>query len=261
MITRCFRKAAALSRQLRCWATRTFWPWAGLNDYERRVYSQNGEDGIIQEIFRRVGTTNRFFVEFGVGDGTQCNAAYLARAKDWSGLMLEADPDVAQKLKPAYAAFHRVRTECRRLTTENILATFAELDVPSDFDLLSIDVDGNDYWLWRALAAYRPRAVVIEYNAVYPPPTRWVMAYDPEHAWDGTTYHGASLASLAALGKRLGYALIGTERLGVNAFFLARDLLPAAHFRELSPQRAYHAPRYGPQGRGHPPGSGPAVSI
>ncbi|TGU44557.1 hypothetical protein EN829_071795, partial [Mesorhizobium sp. M00.F.Ca.ET.186.01.1.1] len=96
-----------------------------------------------------------------------------------------------------------------------------------------------DYWVWQALAAYKPRVVIIEYNASFPPPQKMVVAYDPSFAWNGTTYFGASLTSLAELGKKLGYALIGTDSRGVNAFFVRRELLGLARFAERTPQEAY----------------------
>ena len=197
-------------KRLRSSLVRRLWPAvAGINDYERRVYSQNGEDGIVDELFRRLGTSGGRFVEFGVGDGSECNTALLARERGWSGWMLENDPDACQRLAAAYAPFSRVRTACRNLTVENIDSTLAELGVPREFDLLSIDVDGNDYWLWRAAGRYQPHVVGIEYNAAYPPPVRCVMAYNPDHVWNGTTYHGASIASVASLRARLDYALVG----------------------------------------------------
>ena len=232
--------------------------FAGINEFEHRVSSQNGEDGIIAEIFRRIGTTNRFFVEFGTQDGSVCNTAVLANA-GWRGVMLEGAADRYAGLAERYHGVPGVHTVFAFLTAENIVDTFERAGVPVEFDLLSIDVDGNDYWLWKALRPYRPRVVVIEYNAEYAPPTRWVMRYDPAHRWDKTTYYGASLASLEALGSELGYALVGTELTGVNAFFLRDDVAKTSRFRLLDAAHAYHAPGYwGIHGqKGHVPREGP----
>ncbi len=224
-----------------------------INAYERRTTSQNGEDGILHELFRRLGIGAGFFVEFGVEDGRQCNTAALAHA-GWHGVMIEGDPEKFRGLSATYADLPAVRTVQAFVTAENIATLFAEHGVPREFDLLSIDIDGNDYWVWEALAAYRPRAVVIEYNGAHPPPERWVMAYNPDHRWGDDTYYGASLASLAALGARLGYALIGTDRRGINAFFVRGDLLGAAGFPRRTPAEAFH-----PNAVGHRPGEGPFV--
>jgi hypothetical protein len=248
-------------RMARAWAGRRVGWIAPINDYEDRVMSQNGEDGIIAEIFRRIGTTNRFFVEFGVEDGAQCNTAQLALA-GWSGLMIEADPDLHARLVDRWTSFPMVRVARSFITAENIAAIFADNGVPPEFDILSIDIDGNDYWAWRALSRYRPRLVIIEYNAAYAPPSRWVMQYNPNHRWDQTTYYGASLTSLTALADGLGYALIGTDAAGGNAFFLRSDLIKKARFRRLPADRGYHRPWFeGSGGLGHRHRDGPHVEI
>lgn len=217
-----------------------------LNAYERKILSQNGEDGILEELFARIGTTNSFFVEFGVCDGLECNSSYFALYKGWTGVMIEGNSDYFGKLLANYASITTVKTAYQFITRENIAATFRMMHVPAQFDLLSIDIDGNDYWVWEALAAYRPRVVVIEYNAFFIPPQKKVVAYDPHFSWDGTTYFGASLESLVNLGNRLGYSLIGTDSNGVNAFFILQELVPVSGFAELTASEAYHPLAYGP---------------
>jgi hypothetical protein len=247
----------------RNWTMRTVLRrFASLNEFEARVTSQNGEDGIVAEIFRRIGTTNRYFVEFGVGDGHECNTAQFALS-GWSGLMLEGNPADAASLAKRYASFGSLRVAQVFITAENIASIFESHGVSKEFDIMSIDVDGNDYWIWRARSGYRPRVVVIEYNSAYPPPRRWVMRYNPDHRWDKTTYYGASLSSFDALGKELGYSLLGTDVTGVNAFFVRHDVLRASGFRALDAARAYHPPAYyGIHHQiGHVPGDGPGVEI
>ncbi len=258
-----WRDLAQRAERVRNLAMRTvFRRFASINEFEAKISSQNGEDGIIAELFRRIGTTNRFFVEFGASDGRECNTAALARA-GWSGVMLEGDDDRYARLVRSYAPLPSVKTVHTYVTVENIVSLFETLGIPQRFDLLSIDVDGNDYWLWKALHAYHPRVVVIEYNAEFPPPQRWVMRYNPDHRWDKTTYYGASLASLAALGETQGYMLLGTDSMGVNAFFVAADQSAKARFPNRPPLSLYHAARYrGANGEiGHARGSGPFVEI
>jgi hypothetical protein len=223
-----------------------------INYYEDSFLSQNGEDGIIKQIFKRIGTTNCFFVEFGVEDGFQCNTANLAIYQSWTGIMIEGDKEFYDRLVVNYKHFPNVKLNYSFITKDNIIDIFENNNVPLEFDLLSIDIDGNDYWVWKALGKYKPRLVVIEYNAAYPPPIKWIMKYNADYKWDGTTYYGASLTSLCELGKELGYSLIGTESRGVNAFFLRSDLLRISGFKELSPKIAYHPPRYGQFFGGHP---------
>jgi hypothetical protein len=234
---------------------KVFTRFASINEFERQVRSQNGEDGIVEELLRRIGDPTRYFAEFGVTDGAECNTAYLAEC-GWSGLMLEGDPERFARLSKNYAGMPKVRLDQRFVTAENIADVFATSGVPVEFDVLSIDIDGNDYWLWQALRSYRPRVVVVEYNAAYPPPELFVMPYDPAYTWDKTSYFGASLASFEALGLELGYALLGTEKKGVNAFFVRKDLVPATQFPVLDAARAYHPFTYGPP---YKPGPAPKV--
>lgn len=223
--------------------------------------SQNGEDGILRELFKRIGTTNMFFVEFGVEDGRQCNAGLLALYSHWHGLFIEGSDKHFPRLARTFSSYPGITTVQEYLTRDNISAVFSRAGVPPTFDLLSVDVDGNDYWLWQALRDYAPRLVVIEYNAAYPPPAKWVMQYDPSFRWQGNTYYGASLASLTKLADSMGYALIGTERHGINAFYLRRELLTAARLPELTPEEAYHPPRFSFLHPTHPWGYGPADEI
>lgn len=226
-----------------------------INGYEMKRYSQNGEDGILREIFRRIGTTNRFFVEFGVETGIECNAALLVRADGWNGVFIEGSLTPYERLEANYAGFG-VRCLHEFITAENVVEVFVRASVPTEFDLLSIDIDGNDYWVWERLTGYAPRVVVVEFNATRGPVERWVMRYNPRHIWNGNGYWGASLASLEALGEKKGYTLIGTDEKGVNTFFLRSDLLSASGFTRLSAYEAYHASGYGAQAT-----DGPHVDI
>lgn len=232
-----------------------------LRAFEDKVRSQNGEDGIIREIFSRIGTTNRFFVEFGVESGAECNCAELVLGHGWQGVFMEADDDHFRALAERYCDRPGVRCVQSVVTSANIEGLLEAGGVPTEFDLLSIDIDGNDYWVWSAVRRYRPRVVVVEYNASFPPPRKWVMKENPGYRWNGTNYFGASLASLTELGRAKGYTLVATDTRGVNAFFVRDDLVTPDRF--LDPVAAYHysPPRYGAGLRGHPPGSGPFVEV
>lgn len=109
------------------------------------------------------------------------------------------------------------------------MSLLAQLEVKSEFDLLSLDIDRNTYFVWAALEKFRPRVVVIEYNATFPPDVAWTVDYDAERGWNETMYQGASLKSLEILGRKMGYALVGCDLHGVNAFFVREDLC-AEHF-------------------------------
>lgn len=223
-----------------------------LRNFERRVFSQFGEDGILAEIFDRVGDGARLAVEFGVETGAECNTRHLVETRGWSAVLIDGSARHVAAARGLYAG-RPVRVFERFLTVENVLATLAEAGVPFELDLLSVDVDGNDYWMLREiLTVHRPRVVAVEYNGRWPPPARWVMPYDSAHAWDGSVYFGASLQSLTDLGVSCGYRLVGCAAVGVNAFFVRSDQI-GEHFPTSDRGAGYHyaAPLYAP-GFGHP---------
>jgi hypothetical protein len=216
-----------------------------LLNFERRTFSQNGEDGIIEEIFKRIETTDKFFVEFGIQDGTECCTRDLLVNHGWSGVWLEGSPKGVERARQLFDGFP-VKVHQRFLTAENVVGCFEEARIPQEFDFLSIDVDGNDHWLWKAIGArYSPRVVVVEYSSTFGPRRPWVMPYDPEFRNDETAFFGASLEAFALLGKDLGYHLVGCDSTGINAFFVRNDVA-ASGFIGLDRSAKFHyvAPHY-----------------
>ena len=220
------------------------------NFFERTIYSESGEDGIIEIIFYAIGTTNKFFVEIGVGDGSVCNTRYLL-TKGWDGIMIDAKNN-----KPP------VRKEF--VNAENVNDIFKKYNVPEVFDLLSIDIDFNDYWVWQALENYSPRVVVIEYNSTHQITESKVVKYDQKAMWDGTNYFGASLLALVKLAKIKGYTLVGCNNKGVNAFFVRDDLIEG-NFEIKSIEKLYKPPKYGERVNGvhigHPKSDKPWIMV
>jgi hypothetical protein len=220
-----------------------------LTQYELRVFSQNGEDGVLAEILHRIGVAGGGFVEFGIQDGSEGTTVFLAQVLGWPGVYLEADAAAYAALERRYAATPRVRTLHAAVEPDNVEALFAQAGVPEEPDVLSIDVDGNDYWIWRALERHRPRMVVIEYNGDLPPDSRQVMPYTPGFRWDHSSDYGAALGALEALGVEKGYTLVHTDAAGVNAFFVRSDLVGDLPTGDAVPRRsANHAL----MGLGHP---------
>lgn len=203
-----------------------------LTRYEYRVFSQNGEDGVLAELLSRVPSTPRYFVEFGIGPGAEGNAVFLADVMGWAGSFIEPDPAGYADLERKYRSVERVGTLQAAVTAENVEALFDRLGVPEEPGVLSIDVDGNDFWIWKAIERFRPHLVVIEYNSSLDPGRQLAQRYDPEWRNSGTDFFGASLGALRALGASKGYRLVHAELAGVNAFFVRGDLdaeLPAPH--------------------------------
>jgi hypothetical protein len=227
---------------------------AHLDRFGYKAYSQNDEDGIIQEIFKRIGTTNKTFVEFGVQDGLESNCHFLLFT-GWKGLWIEGDGIFFKRLqeyfsKPLLA--NRLTAINRFITAGNINGLIGvEGKTTGEIDLLSIDIDGNDYWIWEKINCIQPRAAVIEYNAKFPPPCEWVMEYNAGHVWDGSDNHGASLKSLELPGDRIGYSLVGTNRNGVNAFFVKKELAKGLFAEPATAENLYHAWGEGYVSSGH----------
>lgn len=207
---------------------------------ERWEYSQNGEDGIIHAIFAMIGETNRFGVEFGVEDGLQSNMRYLLKHRKWKGLLMDGGNDIPEN------SVHK-----EFITAENIEALFRKHNVPEEFDLLSIDIDGNDYWVWKAITHFKPRVVIMEYNAHIPADEAKTIPYEPTFMWDKTDYYGASLLALKKLGEEKGYTLVCTDRHGVNSFFIRNDLV-AGHLAPPPYEQIFRGPNFKGKGGRHP---------
>jgi hypothetical protein len=213
-----------------------------------KVYSQNDEDGIIAEIFNRIGVTKKVFIEFGVQNGLESNGHFLLH-KGWSGLWIEGSKQSYDELLNHFKApiASGQLAVCNAFITAENINRLIEVQgkIKGEIDLLSVDIDGNDYHVWKAVNCVSPRCVVIEYNAKFPPVYEWVLEYNPNHIWDLSDRYGASLKSLELLGSSLGYQLVGTNMTGVNAFFvkkeLAQDLfpLPATAEELYNPARRY----------------------
>jgi hypothetical protein len=214
--------------------------------YGFKVYSQSDEDGIIQEIFNRVGTRNRIFVEFGVESGIECNSVKLL-VEGWRGLWLDAGTKHVAQIRTHFRTF----IDDRRLTAneafvvaENINSLLEQGGVTGEIDFLSIDIDNNDYWVWKEITAIKPRVVAIEYNATLRPPMSLVVPYDPERRWDGTNYFGASLEALVRLGRDKGYQIVGCNFSGANAFFVCEDIAEDLFVEPATAEEHYEPPRY-----------------
>jgi hypothetical protein len=231
-----------------------------------KVYSQHDEDGIIQEIFRRVGTTSRTFVEFGVETGAECNTTKLL-IEGWSGLWIEASAPSCQRIASLFDAFlrdKRLTLHQSMVTAENINELIRSGGFSGEIDLLSIDIDFNDYWVWKAIEVANPRVVTIEYNAGLRPPMSVTVPYQPNRSSDGTNFFGASLEALVRLGRTKGYRIVSCNISGSNAFFVREDLCADHFVTPATAEEHYEPPRHffsfllaGPQA----PQPGPYVPV
>jgi len=184
--------------------------------YARNATSQGGEDGILERIFELVPGTDRWCCEFGAWDGRKYSNTYqLIAHNGWLGVLIEADPVKYEHLMRTYAGNGRATLLNRFVEyggkglLDNLLAG---TPIPVDFDLLSIDIDGNDYHVWASVNRYRPKVVIIEYNQSIPNHVEFVQEANPE------TCHGSSLLSLTKLAAGKGYQLVAVT--DTNAIYV-----------------------------------------
>jgi len=195
-----------------------------LNQNEWQLFSQSGEDGLLQAILQDIGQVPNFCVEFGAGDGRWCNTSLLL-TQGWRGFWIEADKEKYKKIASLAVRFDgRLAVKHATVNIENVNRLLS--NVPHDFGVLSIDIDGNDYHVLEAIDK-SPAIVIIEYNGRFPPGFEWVMPYKPDYVYDDGKLFGASLHSLMKLAEKKGYCLVATTLSGVNAFFVREDLAGA----------------------------------
>lgn len=212
-----------------------------LEDAEFRVFSQFGEDGIIQFLINHVLIENEIFVEFGVQDYREANTRFLLVHDNWRGLIMDSGRDHIDWLKRSDLLWrHTVDARSVMVTRENINEILSDSGITGDIGLLSIDIDGNDYWVLEAISVIAPRIIVVEYNSTFGKERAVTVPYrqdfDRNVAHFSKLYWGASLPALTYLTEQKGYSLVGGNSAGNNAFFVRRDVvgdLPTATAQEV----------------------------
>lgn len=199
-----------------------------ISEAEFSVTSQFGEDGIIQYLISHMSISNPYFVEIGTEDYEESNTRFLLQNLNYKGLLIEANPECVQKIRQTDLVWrHTLDIEQTRVEPDNIESIFAKYKTPSDLALLSIDIDGMDYWVWNAINSISPSIVVMEYNHRFGPDQSVTVPYsknfDRSEAHYSNIYFGASLAALTHLAKAKKYSLVGCNRAGNNAFFVRND--------------------------------------
>lgn len=204
-----------------------------MRQYEKKIHSQQGEDGIIEHIFNTIGTTDKIAVEVGVSanwggvKGAECNTLNLAN-QGWKTYWFDM-MDV--EIQPQNCTFIK-----GMLTPDNVADVFESVGIPKEFDLLSIDIDGNDYHIREKLEQYKPRVCIQEYNGSYDGNTEYIMPRDDNYVCAGDTRFGASLLSMVKQAERQGYDLVYCDSRGVNSFYIRKDINP---FPALTSQSAW----------------------
>lgn len=216
-----------------------------INDYELKIFSQFGEDGIIDFLVNKIQIKNKIFIEFGVEDYEEANTRFLLEGKNWSGLIFDSSNQNINKIKKQdYYWRNNLIAKKEFITAENINELIDQNLEDQEIGLLSIDVDGNDYWIWKSLKVIDPTIVVIEYNARFGFDEALVVPYSEKFnrkiAHYSTIYFGASLKALYELAKSKGYSLVGTNLNGNNAFFVKNSEIEKANLKEFQPKDCFN---------------------
>lgn len=205
-----------------------------LRSFRKKITSQDGEDGIIDEIFSRLGTETGWCVEFGAWDGVKLSNTWnLWSNKGWSAVLIEGDPKRFEELKRNVAEFSNITPLNVFVDSEgedSLDRVLGRTSAPQDFELLSIDVDGWDYHIWKGLQDYHPKLVVIEYNATFPPHMDFVGPKESRR-------FGASALALSKLAQQKDYRLICCTR--TNMFFVRSDVVGELRVAQPSLEKAF----------------------
>jgi hypothetical protein len=201
-----------------------------LQDYEFKVFSQWGEDGIIQRLTKIVQIKNRTFIEFGVENFYEANCRFLLMKDNWSGFVIDGSAQNVKEMRNSYFYWkYSLNAIDAFITRDNIDDLLAKSGFDGDLGILSVDLDGNDYYVLEAISNFRPRILICEYNAVFGATRKISVPYDPSfiraNKHSSNLYWGASLAAVTFLAEKNGYELVGTNSVGSNAFYVRNDLL------------------------------------
>lgn len=202
-----------------------------IQDTGLKIFSQFEEDGLLLYVFSLIGMTNKTFIEFGSDDGINSNSANLFYHHEFNGLFMDGNP---KALERGYFFFNKYRNAKKVMpefkqafiTAENINELITSSGMEGEIGLLSIDIDGNDYWVWKAMDVVSPQVVIIETHNEFGM-NDIIVPYDPEYFYPGKhpVYHGASPVAMTKLAKKKGYRLVGSNDLGFNFIYVREDLL------------------------------------
>lgn len=220
-----------------------------LKDYEFRIFSQWGEDGIIQKLIKSVPIVNKTFVEFGVETFFESNCRFLMMKDNWSGFIIDGSSKNVEKIKnSSYYWKYDLQAIDAFIDRENINDLIKQSGFNEDLGLLSVDLDGVDYWVLEAIKSVRPRILVVEYNAAFGSKRAISVPYRSDFnrtkAHSSNLYWGASLGALVHYAKIAGYDFVGTNSAGINAFFVRSDLTPQSKLSAVSIDEGFTESRF-----------------
>jgi len=213
-----------------------------IQDYEFKVFSQWGDDGIIQFLINKVNIPFTTFIEFGVQDYTESNTRFLLMNNNWSGFIMDGSADYIESIKKRdYYWRHRLTAKAAFVTSENINELIQSTGFHNEVGIYHIDIDGNDYWIWKATTAINPVIVIVEYQSVFGVEKAITVPYKPDffrtQEHHSNLYYGASLLALCDLAEEKGYYFVGCNSAGNNAYFVRKDKI--GDLKPISAQEGY----------------------
>lgn len=218
-----------------------------INAAEFKIYSQWGDDGIINFLVNYLDIENEIFVEFGVENYTECNTRFLLVNNNWKGLIIDGSKDNMDSVKRDQIYWqHDLTALVKFVTAENINDLLSENGFTGNIGLLHIDIDGNDYWVWKAIQVVNPTIVIVEYNSLFGHDKPWTIPYDSSFfrgdAHYSNLYYGVSLLSLCDIADEKGYSFIGCNTNGNNAYFVKKEKLK--HLKVLTPEEGCYESKF-----------------
>lgn len=217
---------------------------------EFSVFSQWGDDGLIQYLIQRIPIKNEFFVEFGVENYTESNTRFLLLNNNWSGFVMDGSRENVSYIQNDYtvSVLHDLRAGQLFVTAENINSVLTEEGIKGEIGLLHIDIDGNDYHVWKAIQVIAPVIVIVEYNSAFGADRSLTVPYDPDFfrtkAHHSNLFFGASLSALCDLAEEKGYDFVGSNSHGNNAFFVKKTHSLYISNLIVSPEEGYRAAKF-----------------
>ena len=240
--------AMLISGRILCEMSKSKQKIESFEDVEFSVFSQFGDDGIIQWLINNINIENKSFVEFGVEDYRESNTRFLMMNNNWSGLVMDGSEDnIAKIINSEYYWKHDLQAKPAFIDVNNVNSLIKTSDFGKDIGILHIDLDGNDYWIWEAIDCISPDVVILEYNSVFGVDREITVPYRKDFnrtkAHCSNLYFGASLAALSTLSSKKGYSLVGCNSAGNNAYFVRNDKLNSI-VQAQTVDRAYVASKF-----------------
>jgi hypothetical protein len=218
-----------------------------IQDYEFQIFSQFGDDGIIRYLINNIKNIENKFIEFGVENYEEANTKFLLESFNWEGLIIDSNNNYVSDIKKKnYYWRYNLNVANEFISKENINSIINDNNFSGEIGILSIDIDGNDYWIWEEINAVNPSIVIIEYNALFGDELSVTIPYNKNFSRNNNqkdnVYYGASLNALFKLGNKKNYSLICTNSNGNNAYFLRNDLIPVDHYliKQRTPQECFN---------------------